>query len=102
MDDARRVPNRGERVEQLRDHVTVLQVVHDEAARMEHSAVRALRYATLGDRDQTLHERPKLLRLRHGRRQVLVAEQGCRLVPQHRDPVLGDASQFSMCDSVSH
>ena len=58
--------------------------------------------AALGDRDQPLDERPQLLGLWHRRREVLVAKQGRRLVPQHRDAVLGDAAQFSVCDSMSH
>ena len=58
--------------------------------------------AALGDGDQPLDERPQLLRLRHGRLEVLVAEQRRRLVPQHRDAMLGDAAQLAVCDSVSH
>src|SRR5207237_7849710 len=54
------------------------------------------------DRDQPLDERPQLLGARHGRRQMLVAKEGCRLVAEHRDAMLRDAAQLSMCDSVSH
>ena len=94
---------RRERVEQLGDDLAILHVLHDQAARVQRLAVGgAGREAALGDGDQPLDERPQLLRARHRRRQMLVAEQGRRLVPQHRNAMLGDAAQFSVCDSVSH
>jgi hypothetical protein len=98
-------------VEQLRHDLAVLQILHDQTPRVQDLHFRrrgralagmAVGEAALGDRDQALDKRPQLLRLGHRRRQVLVAEQRRRLIAQHRDAMLGDAPQFSMCDSVSH
>ena len=58
--------------------------------------------AALGDRDDPLDERPQLLRLRHRRLDALVLDQRVRLVAEHRDAMLGDPAQFSMCNSVTH
>jgi hypothetical protein len=70
---------------------------------VESSAVLlAARDASLRDGDQALDERSKLLRPRNGRREMFVAKQGRRLVPQHSDAVLRDAAKFSVSDSVSH
>ena len=33
---------------------------------------------------------------------IAVAEQGGRLIAQHRDAMLRHASQLAVCDSVSH
>ena len=94
---------RRQRVEQLGHHLAVLQILHDQAARRQHVAVLlAARDAALGDRDQPLDERPQLLRPRHRRRQMLVAKEGRRLVPEHRDAMIRDAAQLSVGYSVSH
>jgi hypothetical protein len=33
---------------------------------------------------------------------MFVAQQGGRLIAEHRDAMLGDAPQLAVCDSVSH
>ena len=90
---------RRQRVEQLADDLLVLEIVHQQPARVEGLAIRA---ASLGDGDEALDKRPQLLGARNRRGQMLVAKQGRRLVPQHRDAMLGDASQLSVRNSVSH
>jgi hypothetical protein len=92
-----------ERVEQLGDHRAVLQVLHDEATGVQGLGGRvACGHAALRDRDQPFNERPKLLRTRNRRDEVLVPEKSRGLVPQHRDAMLGDATQLAVCYSVSH
>ena len=93
---------RRERVEQFRHDLLILQVVHDQPARMQRVAVRAGRHAALGNRDDPLDERPELLGPGHRGGEMLVTKQGRRLVSKHRDTVLGDPPQLPVCDSVSH
>src|SRR2546426_4150075 len=104
---------RREGVEQLGHDGAVLQILHDAAARVEKVAVgggsafpggvRPLGGdAALGNRNQPLDKRPELLGARHRRGEVLVPEQGRRLVPQHGDAMLGDATELPVCNSMSH
>src|SRR5207244_6317766 len=44
----------------------------------------------------------QLLRLRHRRRQMFVAQEVGRLIPEHRETMLRRAAQFPVCDSMSH
>src|SRR5262249_30573721 len=98
-----RLEPRRDRVEQLRDDVAVLDVAEHEPARVQRTPVAVtLREAPLGDRDDPLDEGPQLLRLRYRRLDVLELDQAFGLIAQHRDAVLGDPSQLSLCNSVSH
>ena len=98
-----RLEARRDRVEQLGDDVAVLDVAQDEAPRVQRPGVGVSRGdAALGDGDDPLDERTQLLRLRHRRLDALVPDQRLRLVAEHRDPVLGDAAQFSLSNSVTH
>ena len=98
----RREPRR-DGVEQLRDDLAVLHVLHDQAsgsedadfARRASTLGGAIGEAALGHCDDPLDERPQLLRLRHRRCQVLMEQERCRLVPQHRDGGAGDPAQLS-------
>src|SRR5204863_5937239 len=52
-------------IEQLPDHLAILQVLHHHAARGQRVTIAARREAALGDGDQALDERAELLRARH-------------------------------------
>jgi hypothetical protein len=60
------------------------------------------RHAAFGQRDQALDERAQLLGLGHRRLDALVPQERCRLVAQQGDTVLGDASELSVSNVVSH
>ncbi len=92
-----------ERLEQLAHDLVVRQFGQHHATRVQRLAGGVSgRDAAPRDRDQPLDERPQLLRLRHRRLDLLVAQQRDGLVAQQREPMLRDAAKLSMCDVVSH
>jgi len=98
-----RCETRRQRVEQFADDRAVLHIFHDQAARVQRVPVLfSTGQSALRDGDEALDERSQLLGARHRCRQVLVSKQFRRLVPEHRDPMLSDASQLAVCYSVSH
>jgi len=91
----------GQGVEELLEDVLVGDVGAGHPPGME-GRRPALGDAALRDRDQLLRERAQFLRAGHGGLEVFVLEQrGCE-VPQHRQAMLGDATQLAMGDSVAH
>src|SRR5947207_1698024 len=56
----------------------------------------------LRDGDDSLDERPQFLRLRHGCRYVLVAQERRGLIPKHRDTMLRHTAELSVRNSMSH
>src|SRR5262249_30380010 len=98
-----RLEPRCNRVEQLADDVAVLDVAEDEPARVKRGAVTvSLREPALGNRDDPLDEGAQLLRLRDRRLDVLELDQALGLIAEHRDAMLRDAAQFSVCYSMAH
>ena len=94
---------RRQRLEQLANDVGVGDLGEHHAAGVQGLPARvAGSDAAPGDRDQPFDEGPQLLRLRHRRLDLLVTQQRDGLVPQQREPMLGDAAQFSMTYVVSH
>src|SRR5207237_1309 len=80
-----RLEARGDRVEQLRDDVAVLDVAEHEPACVQGSAIAvACGQSALGDRDDPLDERPQLFRLGDRGLDALVPDQRFRLVAEHR------------------
>ena len=88
-----RLEARGNRIEQLADHVAIVDVAQDHPSRVQRPAVfLAAGKASLGNRDDSFDERPQLLGARHGGLDPLELQQRLRLVAQHGDAMLGDAA----------
>src|SRR4029079_4074191 len=98
-----RLEPRGDRVEQLRHDVAILDVLQHETSRVQRAAVgAALGEAALGDGDDPLDEGPELLRLGDRGLDMLVADQPLRRAAQHRHAMLGDAAKLPMSYSMAH
>ena len=95
---------RRDRVEQLADDVAVRDVAQHQAARVQRLAVARRRAARL-------RLAIVMIRSTNGRSSfafgTVVSMRSCwmqrgRLVAEHRDAMLGDPAEFSMCYSVTH
>ena len=70
-----------------------MDVAQDHPSRVQGPAVfLTAGKASLGNRDDSLDERPQLLGARHGGLDPLELQQRLRLVAQHGDAMLGDAA----------